>query len=184
MTLIFGKATAPVQPWEAIFPDIEAKQRNRRRGRENASAPTTIFDSRQPLSLALGDPWHFYEGFRHAHKLTNIYLAHMLTEIAVKAGSIVGVPVIITRKAGATREITVKATLPSGWKVISGDGKFLCQDEEITHLRIDLQSPEIPANELKERKADSIAVSGLVGRKEVWRVRGCGSCCVLVALPQ
>jgi len=165
MTLIFGKATAPVQPWEAIFPDIEAKQKEPPpRPAENASAPTTIFDSRQPLSLALGDPWHFYEGFRHAHKLTNLPGAYA-PEIAVKAGSIVGVPVIITRKAGATREITVKATLPSGWKVISGDGKFLLPDEEITHLRIDLQSPEIPANELKERKADSIAVSGLVGEK-------------------
>src|SRR6266849_9549511 len=27
MTLIFGKATVPAQPWEAIFPDMEAKQK-------------------------------------------------------------------------------------------------------------------------------------------------------------
>jgi hypothetical protein len=98
--------------------------------------------------------------------LTNLPGAYA-PEIAVKAGSIVGVPVIITRKAGTTREITVKATLPSGWKVISGDGKFLLPDEEITHLRIDLQSPEIPASELKERKADSIVVSGLIGEKSL-----------------
>jgi hypothetical protein len=114
--------------------------------------------------LALGDPWHFYEGFRHAHKLANLPNV-AVPEIAVKAGSIVGVPVIITRKAGTTREIMVKVTLPSGWKVISGGGKFLLPDEEITHLRIDLQAPETPANELKDRKADALVVSGLVGEK-------------------
>ncbi len=145
MTLIFGKATAPVHPWEAIFPDIEARQKEPPRTAEASSAPANVHDSRQSPSLALGDPWHFYEGFRHAHKLTNLP--------------------IITRKAGTTREITVKVTLPSGWKVISGDGKFLLPDEEIIHLRIDLQAPEIPANELKDRKADSIVVSGLVGEK-------------------
>ncbi len=142
MTLIFGKATAPVHPWEAIFPDIEARRKEPPRR----------------------DPWHFYEEFRHAHKLTNLPNV-VVPEIAVKVGSSVGVPVIITRKAGTTREITVKVTLPSGWKVISGDGKFLLPDEEIIHLRIDLQSPEIPANELKDRKADSLVVGGLIGEK-------------------
>jgi len=166
MTLIFGKATAPVHPWEAIFPDIEARQKEPPRTAEASSAPANVHDSRQSPSLALGDPWHFYEEFRHAHKLTNLPSV-VVPEIAVKAGSIVGVPVIITRKAGTTREITVKVTLPSGWKVISGDGKFLLPDEEITHLRIDVQAPEIPANELKDRKADSIVVSGLIGEKSL-----------------
>jgi LmbE family N-acetylglucosaminyl deacetylase len=166
MTLIFGKATVPVQPWEAIFPDVEARQKEPPRSAEAASAPAPVLDSGQPVSLALGDPWHFYEEFRHAHKLTNLPSAPV-PEIAVKQGSIVGIPVIITRKPGAPREITVKATVPSGWKVISGEGKFLLPDEEITHLRVELQSPEIPANELKERKTDSVVVSGSVGRKSV-----------------
>jgi hypothetical protein len=166
MTLIFGKATVPVQPWEAIFSDIEARQKEPPRSAEAASAAAPVLDSRQPVSLALGDPWHFYEGFRHAHKLTNLASAPV-PEIAVKQGSTVGFPVIITRKPGAPREISMKATVPTGWKVISGEGKFLLQDEEITFLRVDIQSPEIPANELKERKADSIVVSGLVGEKSV-----------------
>jgi len=166
MTLIFGKATVPAQPWEAIFPEIETRQKEPPPLPEAPRAPASVLDSRQAVSLALGDPWHFYEGFRHAHKLTNLPSAPG-PEIAVKASSIVGVPVIITRKPGAPREIMVKATVPSGWKVISGEGKFLLADEEITHLRVDLQSPEIPANELKERKADSIVVNGLVGEQTI-----------------
>lgn len=164
MTLIFGKATAPVQPWEAIFPEIETRQNEAPRPAEAAGVPARVVDSGQPVNLALGDPWHFYEEFRRAHKLTNLPSAPV-PEIAVKQGSIVGIPVIVTRKPGASREITVKASAPNGWKVISGEGKFLLPDEEIIHLRIELQSPEIPANEWKERKADSIVVSALAGEK-------------------
>jgi len=166
MTLIFGKATVPAQPREAIFPDVEPRQKQPAAPAQNAAPSTTIMDSRQAVSLALGDPWHFYEGFRRAHKLTDLPSAPV-PEMAVKTGSVVGVPVIITRKPGTPREITVKATLPGGWKVISGEGKFLLPDEEITHLRVDVQAPEIPANELKDRKEDSIVVSGLAGDQSI-----------------
>jgi LmbE family N-acetylglucosaminyl deacetylase len=164
MTLIFGKASVPTQPWEAIFPDAEPRQKEPLAAPQNAVAPATTLDSRRPISLALGDPWHFYEEFRHAHKLTNLPTAPV-PEIAVKEGSVVGIPVIINRKPGAPREITVKATVPKPWKVISGEGKLLLPDEEITHLQLELQSPEIPANELKEREPDSIVVSGTAGDK-------------------
>jgi len=164
MTLIFGKASVPAQPWEAIFPDVEPRQQKPATSPEAASAPQSALDSRQPVSLALGDPWHFYEQFRRAHKLTNLPAAP-IPEIAVKEGSVVGIPVIITRKPGAPREIAVKATVPSGWRVIGGEGNSLVANEEITHLRVELQAPEIPANELKERKADSIVVSGMAGDK-------------------
>jgi hypothetical protein len=116
--------------------------------------------------LALGDPWHFYAEFRDAHKLTNLPVARV-PEIAVKDGSIVGIPLVVTRKPGTAREITVKAAVPSGWKVLSGEGKFLLPDEEINYLRVEVQSPEIPEKELKGRQADSILVSGMVGDKSV-----------------
>jgi LmbE family N-acetylglucosaminyl deacetylase len=170
MTLIFGKATVPTQPWEAIFPDVEPRQKQPPVSAEAAGAPETSVDSRQPVSLALGDPWHFYEEFRHAHKLTNLPTARV-PEIAVKEGSIVGIPLIVTRKPGTSREITVKATAPGGWKIISGEGKLLLPDEEITHLRVELQSPEIPADELKERKADSIVVRGMAGNQSLGEVK-------------
>jgi LmbE family N-acetylglucosaminyl deacetylase len=166
MTLIFGKATVPAQPWEAIFPDVEPPQTKPPTSDEAATAPPAAPDSGQPVSLALGDPWHFYDAFRHAHKLTNLPTA-AVPEIAVKEGSVVEIPVIVTRKPGAPREIILKAAAPKGWKVISGDGKSLLPDEETAHLRMELQSPETPVNELKERKADSITVSGMAGDKRI-----------------
>jgi hypothetical protein len=120
----------------------------------------------QTLSLALGDPWNFYWKFRYAHKLTDLPVAR-IPEIAVKDGAVVAIPLVVTRQPGAEREITVKAAVPSGWKVISGEGKFLLADEEINYLRVEVQSPQIADNELKGRQPDSIVVSGISGDKTI-----------------
>jgi LmbE family N-acetylglucosaminyl deacetylase len=166
MTLIFGKATVPTQPWDAIFPDVEPRQKVAAVNAEQVSAPADVLDSKEPLHLELGDPWHFYREFRHAHKLTNLPVAR-IPEIAVKDGSVVGIPLVVMRKPGAAREILVKVSAPNGWKVLSGEDKFLLPDQEISYLRVELQSPEIPEQELKGRQPDSIVVSGTAGDKSI-----------------
>jgi LmbE family N-acetylglucosaminyl deacetylase len=169
MTLIFGKATVPTQPWEPIFPEIEPRQKEPNTAAGGDRGPGLVTDSEQPLSMRLGDPWNFYEKFRRAHKLTNLPQAQS-PEIAVKAGTIVAVPLVITRRPGAAREMAINATAPGGWKVVSGAGKFLLPDEELIHLRVEVQSPEIPEKELKGRQADSIVVNGMTGGKSVGQV--------------
>lgn len=168
MTLIFGKATVSTQPWEAIFPDVEPRQKDPAAAEHVAPAsPTAKID--QPLGMALGDPWSFYEKFRVAHKLAGLPRAAS-PEIAVKAGTGVGVPLIITRKPGSPSEITIKATAPSGWKVTSGAGNFRLPDEETIYLRVELQSPDVPEKELKGRQPDSIVVSAQAGEKSIGEV--------------
>jgi LmbE family N-acetylglucosaminyl deacetylase len=166
MTLIFGKATVPTQPWAAIFPDVEPRQKEPPVTIEVGGGPETVLYEAQTLSLALGDPWNFYWKFRYAHKLTDLPVAR-IPEIAVKDGAVVAIPLVVTRQPGAEREITVKAAVPSGWKVISGEGKFLLADEEINYLRVEVQSPQIADNELKGRQPDSIVVSGISGDKTI-----------------
>jgi LmbE family N-acetylglucosaminyl deacetylase len=166
MTLIFGKATVPTRPTDPIFPDVEPRQKEASVTTEVGGGPETVVYEAQPLSLALGDPWHFYGEFRHAHKLTSLPIAR-IPEIAVKDGSVVGIPLVITRKPGADREITVKVTAPSGWRVISGEGVFLLPDVEMNYLRLELQSPQIAENELKDRQPDSVVVSGMAGDKSI-----------------
>jgi LmbE family N-acetylglucosaminyl deacetylase len=182
MTLIFGKATVPTKPWEAIFPDVEPRQKEPPLSIQEHSGPLSAADAGASLSLVLGDPWYFYGQFRHAHKLTNLPMAPD-PEIAIKNGNVVFVPLVITRKPGAARQITVNVNAPSGWNVISGAGKFVLPDEEITHLRVELQSPIIPEKALKGRQADSIVVTGVAGEKSI----GEGKLNVLLrssALPQ
>jgi LmbE family N-acetylglucosaminyl deacetylase len=166
MTLIFGKATVPTQPSDPIFPDVEPRSKQPSGSAISGNGSGAISDSTQPVVLELGDPWHFYGEFRHAHKFTNLPVAR-IPEIAVKDGNVVGIPLVITRKPGAAREITVKVTAPSGWKVLSGEGKFLLADVEMNYLRVELQSPQIADNELKGRQPDSIVVSGTVGDKSI-----------------
>jgi LmbE family N-acetylglucosaminyl deacetylase len=166
MTLIFGKATVPVQPWEAVFPDVEPRQKQSPASVGQSGGSGDILDSKEPLHLELGDPWHFYREFRHAHKLTNLPSAR-IPEMAVKDGSVVGIPVVISRKVGAAREILVKVNAPSGWKVLNGAGKFILPDEEISYLRVELQSPEISEQALSGRQPDLIVVSGTAGDKPI-----------------
>jgi hypothetical protein len=169
MTLIFGKASVPTPSWEPIFPDVEPRQKGPAASVQQSSGPGDVLDSKEPLRMELGDPWRFYREFRHAHKLTDLPRAHS-PEIAVKAGSIVGIPLVITRKSGAAREVSVKVSAPSGWKVLNGEGKLLLPDEEIGYLRVELQSPEIPERELKTRRPDSIVVSGTAPDKLIGNV--------------
>src|SRR5256885_5354723 len=110
MTLIFGKAAAPAQPWEAIFPDVEPRQQEPPATVEVSGGPAGLSSS-GPVQLALGAPWGFYEKFRPAPKLTHLPAAR-IPEIAVKDGTVVTVPLTVTRKPGAAREIAVKVTAP------------------------------------------------------------------------
>jgi len=170
MTLIFGKAAVPAQPWEAIFPDVEPPQRQPAPAVEVSSGPAVTTVSSGPLELTLGAPWGFYEKFRPAHKLMRLP-APRVPEIALKDGSIVAVPLTVTRRSGAPREIALKVTAPEGWKVSGGAGKLLLPDEEMTSLRVELQSPAIPEKELSGRQPDAIVVTGIAGEKTFGEVR-------------
>jgi LmbE family N-acetylglucosaminyl deacetylase len=166
ITLIFGKATVPTQPSDPIFPNVESGRKQPSDSVVFGSGPGVVSDSTQPLILELGDPWHFYGEFRHAHQLTNLPVAS-IPEIAVKSGTVVGVPLVITRRPGAPHEIVVSVTAPSGWNVISGAGKFVLPDEETSYLRVEVQTPAIPEKELQGRQADSVVVSGMAGEKSI-----------------
>jgi LmbE family N-acetylglucosaminyl deacetylase len=166
MTLIFGKATVPTESTDPIFPGEKVEHAERVGSGTPAGDPEQVSKAAQPVWLELGDPWHFYNEFRHAHWLINLPVART-PEIAVKDGAVVGIPLVITRKPNSAREIRVKVAAPTGWKVLSGQGIFLLADVETNYLRIELQSPQITESELKGRQPDSIVVSGTAGDKSI-----------------
>jgi hypothetical protein len=53
---------------------------------------------------------------------------------------------------------------------VSGEGKFLLPDIETNYLRVELQSPQVPENQLKGRQLDSIVVSGTAGVQAIGQV--------------
>src|SRR6202007_1905003 len=96
MTLIFGKATVPTEPSDPLFPDEESGRKQPSGSASLGGGPGVVSDSTEPVILELGDPWHFYGEFRRAHQMTNLPVART-PEIAVKDGSIAGIPLVVRR---------------------------------------------------------------------------------------
>ena len=163
MTLIFGKAAEPTPRWRAIFADLEPQQAEPPSTIENYSGPAITYPTPPSLALGTGGPWGYYEAFRSVHKMKELLFAPGGAEIGVKSGSIVTIPLIVTHKMDAPREIIIKVNVPSGWKVISGEGKLSLPNEEKTLLRVEVQTPEVPTKDLKNSQPKSIRVEGING---------------------
>ena len=171
MTLIFGKAANSTPPWQAIFPDFEPRQAEPQPMVETDSRPGSRTDFPAALTLRIGGPWGYYEAFRSVHKMRQTPVVRT-AEIGVKTGTVVAIPLIVYRQptvslTGATthpaaREISIKAKVPSGWRVISGEGKFSLPDSETTYLQVEIQTPDLPAKDLQDKPAESILIEGMV----------------------
>jgi hypothetical protein len=163
MTLIFGKAAEPTPQWRAIFADLEPRQPEPPPAIENYSGPTITYATAPSLALGIGGPWGYYEAFRSVHKMKELPFARGGAEIGVKSGSVLTIPLMVTHKADVPREIIIKVNVPSGWKVISGEGKLSLPNEEKTLLRVEVQTPEVPTKDLKNSQPESIRVEGING---------------------
>jgi hypothetical protein len=163
MTLIFAKAAEPTPPWRAIFADLEPRQPEPPPRIENYSAPTITYTTPPSLALGIAGPWGYYEAFRSVHQMKKLPVARGGAEIGVKSGSVLTIPLMVTHKADLPREIIIKVNLPSGWKLISGEGKLRLPDEETTPLRVEAQTPDVPAKDLKNSQPESIRVEGING---------------------
>src|SRR5258707_940995 len=77
--------------------------------------------SRPDLSVELDGPWSYYAEFRRAHGLT--HLPHPEPpEIALQAPGTLVIPLWIGNPTAKMQQITITATLPSGWAVQSSTG--------------------------------------------------------------
>jgi LmbE family N-acetylglucosaminyl deacetylase len=158
-TLIFGKGVASGGVAGDVFSGIT-------RGEEipglvlHRQIASTLPAAQEP-QIVLGGPWLFYQEFRQAHELINLPL-RKVAEIAIKAGSMLSIPLVVVHKGGVAAEISLKATVPEGWKVISGEGLLGLPAERQTALRVDLQTPELSFDALKNAKPQDVVVQLLV----------------------
>ena len=68
------------------------------------------------VTLSLGGPWSFYRRFWQAHGLEMLTSIDLHDVGPVSAGNEVHIPLLITNGTDAEQRVSVKATLPSGWK--------------------------------------------------------------------
>ena len=97
---------------------------------------------RPELSAELAGPWSFYADFRREHALT--HLPHPEPpEIALQAGTTLVVPLWLRNQTDTSREVTLSANLPAGWKVQSGEGKFQVAAKQVAAARIEIVLPPL-----------------------------------------
>ncbi len=92
------------------------------------------------VSVELGGPWSFYRGFRVAHGLENLPQAET-PQIAVQAGGALQVPLWIRNATGAAQEVTLTASVPQGWTVTSGGGRYAIAAGDTAAVRVEITVP-------------------------------------------
>ena len=112
---------------------------------------------RQELSVELGGPYSFYAEFRRGHGLMN--LPHPeAPEIAVQGHTTLAIPLWVRNRTGKAQEVSLAATLPAGWTLQGGAGKFTVAAKQVAAARIEVMLPAVPETETKKPEPQEISV--------------------------
>ena len=149
-TLIFGKSYYESKPTDDVFANFEGKP-------AVCTALSQVSRSAENTTVELGGPWNFYKQFRKERCLSELPVAKT-PEIAIKSGNTLSVPITICHDAAGELDITVNASVPSGWKVVSGTGKLKLPAEPRTNLRVEMETPVLTEADLRTGKTEIIRV--------------------------
>ena len=148
MTLIFGKSHIPSKITDDVFAEAPPESAQLGiAGSKGSSIP----------SAELAGPWLYYQELHRRHGLS-VPEAKM-PEIAVKAGSVLDVPIVITQTAEEKFEVKVTVNAPGGWKVMNGTGRLRLPGENKTALNVEIATPEKSQEELKNAQPVEIVVA-------------------------
>jgi LmbE family N-acetylglucosaminyl deacetylase len=113
--------------------------------------------ARPDLSVEIGGPYSFYAECRRAHGLTN--LPHPEPpEIALQGHTTLVLPLWVRNRTGKTQEISLTASLPAGWTLQSGTGKFTVAAKQVAAARIEVMLPAVPEGETKKPEPQEVTV--------------------------
>jgi len=113
--------------------------------------------ARPELSVELGGAYSFYAEFRRAHGLTN--LPHPEPpEIALQGHTPMVIPLWVRNRTGKTQEISLAASLPAGWTLQGGPGKFTVAAKQVAATRIEVLLPAVSENEAKKTEPQEVTV--------------------------
>jgi LmbE family N-acetylglucosaminyl deacetylase len=166
-TLIFGKSVVPSSLTDDVFAGVKPGPLPMEvRGVKDSDLISGAGDR-----LTIGGPWRYYGYFREKHGLNVIPVAQT-PEIAVKAGAIVAIPLqVLHGNPLVPMSATFNVEVPAGWKVAMGQGQFTLPAEASTDLRVEIETPAIPAEELKKIAPLEIVVKSEANGKSIGEVR-------------
>lgn len=131
------------------------------------SRPTVAAEPARPeLSAELAGTWSFYADFRRAHGLT--HLPHPEPpEIALQAPGTVVIPLWLRNQTAAAKEITLTATLPAGWTVQNGAGKYSIPAKQVAAARMEINFTAVAENAPKRAELDEVTVRAESGGQTI-----------------
>lgn len=164
-TLILGKSVNPgptVTAGDVFAGIIEGEAIA---GEPSRRQLVSILPASAGMQLFLGGPWIFYREFRQAHWMLSLPQA-ATPEIAVKSGSLLYLPLVVLHQGRTPEEITLKVNAPEGWRVTTGEGRLVLPVEPETALRVEIQTPELSMDALKNAQPQMVSVKLIVAGKE------------------
>jgi len=171
-TLIFGKSVTTANPTDDIFTESSSSSAPQAPANPRALVGIAYQSAGTPKPIVrIGGPWEFYDAFRSKHNLLQIPVAKE-PEIAVKAGTVVTVPIHILRaRQLAAAVFNVIADTPPGWKATNGTGLIEVGEGAVALCRVEVQTPEMTKDQLKEAKAETIVVHISQGKELIGDVK-------------
>ena len=169
--LIFGKSLVQSTPTADVFDGIQPQ-----------APPFDRLPSPNPkehkgLSIEIGGPWNFYEDFWAAHDLTDLPKPE-IPEIAVAAGTILQLPVILRNDDKEPAEVTLTTKLPDGWTLKNPLPHYKLSPGDILPIEVEFTTPPKKTDQISELSCRSEAAGREIGTVK-FRVKLVGG-----ALPQ
>ena len=118
ITFVFGKSVVPSSTTGDIFEGI---------GPEPVSfvrAPGYQPETREGLSVELGEPWSFYQEFWKAHGLGHLAQLLPVPEVAIDRGTALHVSLLLRNATATPEEASLRVTLPPGWSEKQGSARY------------------------------------------------------------
>jgi len=154
--LIFGKSLVQSTPTADVFDGIQPQ-----------APPFDRLPSPNPkehkgLSIEIGGPWNFYEDFWAAHDLTDLPKPE-IPEIAVAAGTILQLPVILRDDDKEPAEVTLTTKLPDGWTVKNPLPHYKLSPGDILPIEVEFTTPPKKTDQISELSCRAEAAGREIG---------------------
>jgi LmbE family N-acetylglucosaminyl deacetylase len=161
--LVFGKSLVQGTPTGDVFEGVQAQ-----------ALPFDRLPGPNPqvhkgLAIEIGGPWAFYEDFRAAHDLPDLPKA-AAPEIAVAAGSVLQLPVVLRNDDKDPAEASLSMTLPDGWALKNPLPHLNLAPGDAFPLEIEITTPAKKSDQINEVTCRAEAAGREIGTVKL-RVR-------------
>jgi len=92
-------------------------------------------------------------------------------EIALQGHTTMVIPLWVRNRTGKAQEVSLAASLPAGWALQSGTGKFTVATKQVAAARIEVMLPAVLETETKKPEPKEISVHADSNGQSIGEIR-------------